>query len=438
MESRYRSWLHTLVETRRSANGFGAWVATSALVLGILLLAAFVEPINHWFKLDFTTGVGCFAPAMAFGLVAGWTESRGSLPLSPFGAMLLVGSALLQFFFAALVLNCSAPGSFVMAAFFLLTVTFHGYLHRATPRYWFTLLPTILGTGFALALWPTSSEKPLLYFISITGILLSLITGAAGLNMHENVVQSDKLRQALHYRQLEEQRREHDKMARAVLDLLRNNHDAGNTLSTMFLHAQLLEDRVAAEGQSAEAEALKAPIKALLVQLDRLKTLIASGHRVADDLPVVEDVPVLGVVEEVSKECGSLFPGVAIKVQSSIGEQPTVKVHEGTIGLRRLAENLLRNACEGSGGRGARKVVVDIGRLEGHVRLRFSDDGPGFAHEQLVGAPKPLKSTKPNGHGLGLYSVSALVGASGGALERHNNASGGAVVDVLLHPGTSH
>ncbi len=436
---KFRKWLLTLVETRQSATSFGAWVGMSLVVLGILVMAAYVPPVSNWFHLEFWPAVACFLPMMALGLGAGWVESKQKLALPWFGVLILIGATLFQFFWAAMVVLAERPGSFVMASLFLITVTLHGYLHRVTPEFPFGLLGTVVAVAAAVLLRPDSPQVPLLYFVGATGLLLSLLMGGVGLRMHHNVEQSDKLKQALYYQALNEKSREHSEMSRRVLDLLKYNHDAGNTLSAVFLHAQLLEEKIAVDSDRApELAQFAQSISSLLTQLGRLRTLISSGHRVADEMPVVEVVDVLDVVQEVSRDCASMFPQVAIELSAAQRPASTkVKMHEGAIGLRRVVENVLRNACEGNGTARARRVQICVMGEDGFVTLSFSDDGPGFSDGQLSEPPTALSTTKQDGHGLGLYSVNELVAASGGALRRRNATQGGAIVDVVLPPAES-
>jgi signal transduction histidine kinase len=432
---KYREWLSTLVETRKSATTVGAWVVTSGTVFLILFLAAYVEPIRSWFRLDFRPAVFCFLPMMGLGLVAGTAESRGRLSLLAFGTLVLCGATLFQFFWCALVVLSRPPGSLVMASLALLTMTFHGYLHRVTLRYPYGVVGSLLALGAAALLRPQSPSQPLLYFVGPTGILLSLITGGVGLRIHHNVVQGDKLKQALYYRILNEKMREHGEMSRRVLDLLKYNHDAANTLSAIFVHAQLLEEAIANE-HGPIAQRLSTPVSTLLTQLSRLKTLLGRAHRVADEIPTVETVELLDVVASVARECAAVFPSVAIEISKQEDVRGlTVKLHDGEVGLRRIVENILRNACEGNGTFGARRVQIAIATADREVLLSFVDDGPGFSTDLLTSEPEAMATTKKTGHGLGLFSAHEIVKASGGTLLRRNAAAGGAIVDLQLLRG---
>jgi len=106
----------------------------------------------------------------------------------------------------------------------------------------------------------------------------------------------------------------------------------------------------------------------------------------------------------------------------------------GALTLRRILENLLVNACEGDGQKGATCVEIEIERdtSGGRIQMLISDDGPGFKSEQLTRHIELFASTKPQGSGLGLYTCERLLRASGGQLQRANAEGRGARVRVIL------
>jgi C4-dicarboxylate-specific signal transduction histidine kinase len=95
--------------------------------------------------------------------------------------------------------------------------------------------------------------------------------------------------------------------------------------------------------------------------------------------------------------------------------------------------NLVLNACEGDGHRGASLVAIRIGRTgERLLVIQVDDDGPGFPAAALDCDFGESVSSKTNGWGLGLGLVAGLVRASGGTVRHENHATGGASVVVEL------
>jgi signal transduction histidine kinase len=96
--------------------------------------------------------------------------------------------------------------------------------------------------------------------------------------------------------------------------------------------------------------------------------------------------------------------------------------------LRRLFDNVLANGI-----RHAQSRVLAAARCEeGRAIFTFSDDGPGFAPEDLVRAFEPYHKGRRGGSGLGLAIVRAIAEKHGGRVTAANSKAGGAAVTVTL------
>ncbi len=155
------------------------------------------------------------------------------------------------------------------------------------------------------------------------------------------------------------------------------------------------------------------------------------GRRSVSNEP--ENVDLVPVLESVRTSLGWRFPDVHIQVK--VEEQAShALVRGGVTTLRRVVENLVLNACEGDGTKGAAQVYITT-RIEpysGRLEMLIVDDGPGFPPDKLATPIEGLSTTKPHGTGLGLYTSECLIRASGGTLERNNRSTGGAQVRMLL------
>lgn len=425
----FRSWLQTLKDDRKAATSPQVWLGTIFSVLCILALVSLVPFIREWFQLPFLPALLCFLPAASFGLIASIREARGHHSLHTFGVLVVIGNALLQFFFAALISLSRPPGSFALASLLVLTLAFHGYVTRTSLRFPYALGGTIVALAAAFALNPTRENGSVFAFVVPTGLLVGLLTGQAGLREHEDRREREKLRQAIHYRALSERVLAHDALSERLVDLLKYNHDAGNTLSTVFLSAQLLEEQV--ERQALEDglfRQLQPTVKRLLTHLEHIKSLIKSAHQFAE-APLVQEANLSTMLSSVIEECRGIYPGVRI-VPAPLDPDLDVEVQEGEVGLRRIVENLLHNACEGNGDEHAYEVQVEASATDTAVLLTIRDNGPGFTREQLESDPVPFRTTKAKGSGLGLFSVGHMLSASSGSLKRSNTSETGAKVEV--------
>jgi hypothetical protein len=114
------------------------------------------------------------------------------------------------------------------------------------------------------------------------------------------------------------------------------------------------------------------------------------------------------------------------------------QVAGGEAMLRRVLLNLVINACEGDGERGAAHIDVEVRSdgARGRVTIDAIDDGPGFSADHLTAGPGQVRSTKVGGSGFGLGVALALAQASDGTLTRRDGSGGGAMVS--RSPRASH
>lgn len=431
-KSRYHQWVLTLTDHRSEANTLGAWVATTLVFVTIIVVCSTVSPLVDWFRLPLWPALAAFLPSVVFGVTCSIIEGRGHLSLGRFAVLQFIGSSLLTCFFACLVALSSQPGSFVLASLLILTVAYHGYILRTSSKYPYVAGGWLLAIGAAVFLNPTRETATLLAFVGATAVMLGLFTGAMGLREHVHRGEREKLRQAIYYRALNDSSREYERVSRKVVQLLGHNHDAGNLLSTVFLSAQLLDENlkeVTVEG--AVQSRVATNLERLTTQLDNLKGLIQRAQSLSEDAVELKPAPVEEVIAEVIRDYRALYPSTSIEMRS-VAPSAVVRVHDGRIGLRRILDNVVQNACEGNGTAAASKIVVEVEPGEENIRVSCQDDGPGFKPDQLAMPPIPFRTTKADGHGLGLFNVSHLVSASGGRFSMKNGQDRGAVVEIEL------
>jgi signal transduction histidine kinase len=127
-----------------------------------------------------------------------------------------------------------------------------------------------------------------------------------------------------------------------------------------------------------------------------------------------------------------------VAVRAIVGPDLAV-VEADPIGLRRIVENLVRNACESLAGRkdrpGEVRVLVDNAPDEDGqpgVRLVVNDNGPGIPREALGKIFQDFYTTKQRGAGLGLSIVRRLVTDFHGRVRADSVEGEGAAFTVWL------
>ena len=159
--------------------------------------------------------------------------------------------------------------------------------------------------------------------------------------------------------------------------------------------------------------------------VDGLKRFSATDHNQRepmDMVPVVERA-----VHWVSKAAPSSFG-----VELDLPEHLQVIGSAGQ--LQQVMMNLVQNACDATAGQQKARLAISAAVEGGSVRLRFADNGPGIAPENLPRIFDPFFTTKPvgKGTGLGLAISYGIVEQHGGRLEAANGNDGGAVFTVVL------
>ncbi len=159
--------------------------------------------------------------------------------------------------------------------------------------------------------------------------------------------------------------------------------------------------------------------------VDGLKRFSAADRNLRETMdlvPVVERA-----VHWVSKAAPSSF---AVKV-----DLPRELMVVGSAGqLQQVMMNLVQNACDATAGQPQARLVISAQVDGDSVRVRFADNGPGIAGENLPRIFDPFFTTKPvgKGTGLGLAISYGIVEHHGGRLEAGNGADGGAVFTLVL------
>jgi signal transduction histidine kinase len=138
---------------------------------------------------------------------------------------------------------------------------------------------------------------------------------------------------------------------------------------------------------------------------------------------------VAALVREVAGAGGG---GVDIQVQTADG-LPALRTDP--VVLRRIVENLVRNAVESLDGKGG-TVRIGAAALPTGVRISVSDSGRGMTRDELDRAFEPFSTTKPGGSGLGLAIVRRLVADLGGTLRLSSQPGTGTEAVVELPSGT--
>jgi len=432
VRSSFWRWLgRQNLEAQQALDGWVPALGAMAVVSVLSAGAAWLPAVKEFFGVRFLPSAAAFLPE--FVLTIGWHGLRRTAhrPYEPsdWVVTLLVEPTLTLFWPAYMLAKSAVPGNQVFSVLFIAAGCYYMYLFKSGIRHPFLLLPVIVSGVMAM---PFAREESavLLAACILTTALLGVMMGTFAVIQQDTLRESQRLRDALHARMIDDKGRELAGVRHALVGVMGVNHDASNTLTAALLGAEALAERCRTEQAQLPPE-LPRMAQTLERDLSELKELIREVRTIGrSGAAPLEPVPLRTAIDASAEVVRRMHPRVAIRNEV---DDVAVQVRGGGGNLRRILDNLLINACQGDGKTGAREVKVSGRRREdGAFELVVRDDGPGFPAD-LIGQPiEGFRTTKRGGTGLGLYTSESLVRASGGIIERRNAETGGAEVSVSL------
>jgi two-component system sensor kinase FixL len=207
-------------------------------------------------------------------------------------------------------------------------------------------------------------------------------------------------------------------------------HDFGNPISGLTMQADRLMRRATRNPEYEKSDDILQPVQRIIAATDRLSTLVRGFMDFARERRLewgdVDVVALIRTVTEFSRS-SAIDDRVEVVVRS---ERETMDLRGDEAQLRRVFENLLKNATEAMQGRDGRIVILIDEVGEARIRVTVRDDGPGVG----AGADvfRLFETTKPAGTGIGLAVAKQIVLAHGGGIEHHNRDEGGSDFVVEL------
>jgi len=253
-------------------------------------------------------------------------------------------------------------------------------------------------------------------------------------------------------RQLEERTREmRDQAARAIA--ARELAEQASRAKSQFLATMSHELRTPLNAVIGFAEILQHEIYGPLGHpryMEDVKIIVSSGHSLLDLVNDILDISRIAsdrfdvTIEplcpaEILREIAVSFrPKLSERRQSLTLEQPDEgpPVQADRRRLKQCLRNLINNASRyaGKGAAIELRCALDGERLT----IEILDDGPGIPEQELGNIKTPFyrrsdaHTTNKDGLGLGLFIVSHLMSAMGGALTLENRPEGGLCARLSL------
>lgn len=201
-------------------------------------------------------------------------------------------------------------------------------------------------------------------------------------------------------------------------------HELGTPLATMSILVEELADDIGSESDSNAHRKLEL----MAEQIDRCRQTIAAvvsstGIEAAQGGCALE---MKRFVESVVEEWRTRRSGLKVTCHIN-GEAPGPRLVVDK-SLTGALINIFDNAADAS----PDDVNIEAGWDDEALAISVSDRGKGFSPAQRARIGKAPASDKPDGHGLGLYLSSGVIGRLGGKLSIRPRAGGGTTVEVEL------
>jgi nitrogen fixation/metabolism regulation signal transduction histidine kinase len=189
-------------------------------------------------------------------------------------------------------------------------------------------------------------------------------------------------------------------------------HEIKNPLTPIQLSAERLQHKLEAKLEEPDQAMLARSVATIVNQVQAMKQLVNEFRDYAR-LPSASMQPLdlNALVAEVLALYGNEQDQGRLQAQCARALPP---IQGDTTQLRQVVHNLVQNALDAVAGREDGRVVVSTDlppREAGRpviVRLRVTDNGPGFADKVLQRAFEPYMTTKTKGTGLGLAVVKKI------------------------------
>jgi signal transduction histidine kinase len=172
-------------------------------------------------------------------------------------------------------------------------------------------------------------------------------------------------------------------------------------------------------------------------EIDRLDKIVNDFLRFAR--PVEPERKPLSPAELLREVCELMAPKLReAGIELGIDRRVDTTIHADPEQLKQVLLNLINNAADALGGRGAiqmRAVASRVtlgGRPRDAVIIEVEDNGPGIPPAVQERLFDPFFTTKPSGTGLGLSIAARIVGKHGGVLRFQTAANRGTTFGIVL------
>ncbi len=388
------------------------WYAFVAQFTGVGIAALLNWTVASWFWLDGLILLGALTNVLLPVL-----ERRGIISeTKPLLAAVLIGDVLLLLAMLAISGGPTNPFTVVLL------------VHIALAAFTVDVAWTWIVVGLALsgysALFALNTPAAATHVSSshLGGMWVAFMVSAVAIAVFVTRVTAALTASQVRLRSLERQAEREARLAALTSTVGGAAHELATPLSSIAVAASELE-RAVARGVHTGLTERTTLIRS---QVDRCRRILdqMSGRASEEWL---DQSRVVRATEVVAQAAADLTPDAQARLDVIVAED--VCVCAPPAGLVRCLANVLQNAFDASSATARVSLSADV--RQHAVALRVVDRGSGMTTEVLDRAGEPFFTTKPHGHGLGLFLVRQFAERHGGHL-RLSSGPLGTIVELEL------
>ncbi len=207
-------------------------------------------------------------------------------------------------------------------------------------------------------------------------------------------------------------------------------HEIKNPLTPMKLSVQHLQ-RAYTNGPSEKLDALFAKTSKLIIE--QIESLSNMASEFSNFAKMPEDKFEVFDVSEILRGTTDLFKqSENVEIKAKIA--PSVYVNADPEQIRRVFNNLIKNAIQAIPEDRKGKIEIELKVLKAGVRISIKDNGKGIPLDNYKKVFVPNFSTKNSGMGLGLAICRKIVETAKGTIAFQSELDKGTTFTVLLPP----
>lgn len=205
-------------------------------------------------------------------------------------------------------------------------------------------------------------------------------------------------------------------------------HELGNPLNSLTIHLQLMQRNLRKSSKNTADDKMERSLKVCQDEVERLDGIVRNFlEAIRPTTPDFQNVDLLETLEEVLSVQGQELQNRELSVEVESGPEPSI-VKADRNQVKQVFFNVIRNAMEAMNAGG--ELRIKARGDDDNVYLRFGDSGEGIPKEAVPRLFEPFRTTKKDGHGLGLMVVQRIMRDHGGQIGIESREGVGTIVTL--------